>query len=51
MSWQDQIGFPVLSVITFLPLVGAAILVVRFNPCVLWGVSIRLPNSAQWKFP
>ncbi|HJW74994.1 MAG TPA: hypothetical protein VJ787_04910, partial [Thermoleophilia bacterium] len=27
MSWQDQVGFPILSVMTYLPLVGVVLIV------------------------
>ena len=42
MSWSDQIGFPLLSVITFLPLAGVLVMLLfaRGKP--------RSTRSSRW---
>ncbi len=39
MSWQDQIGFPILSVITYLPLAGVLLIL----PCTAFAAHGRRP--------
>jgi len=48
MSWNDQIGFPILSVITFLPLVGVVLILLfgRGKPGVYKVVSLVVTLAA-----
>ena len=48
MTWNDQIGFPILSVITFLPLAGVLLILVlgRGRPAVYKGISLAVTLAA-----
>lgn len=48
MSWQDQIGFPILSVITYLPLLGvlAILLVGRGRPVLYKSIALVVTLAA-----
>ena len=48
MSWQEQIGFPILSVITFLPLAGVLLILLfgRGRPSVYKAISLLVTLGA-----
>jgi NADH-quinone oxidoreductase subunit M len=48
MSWSDQIGFPILSLITFLPLAGVLLMLLfgRGRPAVYKGIALAATLAA-----